>query len=83
MMVWENVLSARLRNMNSDSLNRESVYSNSMVAKMSSLLANTHTHIHTLSFFITMVRIFHLHLLIVTPKMPKPKTGKLVYHQNP
>lgn len=50
MMVWENVLSPRLRNMNSDSLNRESVYSNSMVAEMSSLLANTHTHTHIFFF---------------------------------
>lgn len=40
-MVWENVLFSLLRNINSDSLNGESVYGNSMVTEMSSLLANT------------------------------------------
>lgn len=56
MMVWENVLLPQLRNIHSDSVNGESVYSNSMVTEMSSLLANTlcrctfiytHTHMHT------------------------------------
>ncbi len=51
-MVWENVLFSRLRNINNDSLNGASVYSNSMVTETSSLLANTlcmftYTHIHT------------------------------------
>lgn len=80
MMVWENVLFSRLRSINSDSLNGESVYSNSMVTEMSSLLANalcmcTYTHRKRLADIylnITMLRIFHLHihLLIVTLNMP-------------
>ena len=41
MMVRENVLFPRLRNINSDGVNGESVYGNSVVAEMSSLLANT------------------------------------------
>lgn len=41
MMVRENVLFPRLRNISGDSLNGEPVYSNSMVTEMSSLLANT------------------------------------------
>lgn len=39
--VSENVLFPRLRSINSDSVNGESVYSNSVVTEMSSLLANT------------------------------------------
>lgn len=51
MMAWENVLFPWLRNISSDSLNGESVYSNSMVTEISSLLPNalcmcTHTHIY-------------------------------------
>lgn len=90
MMVWENVLLPQLRNIHSDSVNGESVYSNSMVTEMSSLLANAlyrctfiHTHAH-ICLYITMVRIFHLHihLLIVTPNMPDPE-GRENQNHNP
>lgn len=47
-MVWENVLFSRLKNINSDSLNGESVYSNSMVREMSSLLAKYIMYVHIL-----------------------------------
>lgn len=41
MMVGENVLLSRLRNISGDSLNGKSVFGNNMVTEMSSLLTNT------------------------------------------
>lgn len=82
MMVWENVLFLQMRNINSDGLNGESVYSSSVVTEITHYwhIYNAYAHTH-MDLNVTTVKIFHLliHLLIVTLNndVPDPESKEI------